>query len=277
MTSTTKLDPTAPKPKPRPFVHLSAGAVSGLFACTVLQPLDLIKTRLQQQKQQHLAFLKEAKGKGITIAPLNSTIYSTVKDIVTQNGVQGLWRGTTPTIIRNVPGSAAYFFALSEIRALLARASFLSSDKNRDNLVAGATARATVGFVLMPVTVVKVRYESNFYNYKSLYDAFSSIIRSDGIRGLFAGFGATAIRDAPFAGIYVLFYEQFKTGVHGMICVSIPRVHASIGILFTGVVAGVTATCVTQPFDMLKTRMQLKPQIYKNTWQSATKVFTVGV
>ncbi|RUS23901.1 mitochondrial carrier domain-containing protein [Jimgerdemannia flammicorona] len=160
MTSTTKVIPTpVTGPKPPPFVHLSAGAASGLFACTVLQPLDLIKTRLQQQRQQHLAFLKEAKGKGITIAPMNSTIYSTIKDIVNRNGVQGLWRGTVPTIIRNVPGSAAYFLALSEIRAILDRTRLLGGDKNRVNLVAGAAARAAVGFVMMPITVVKVRYE----------------------------------------------------------------------------------------------------------------------
>lgn len=31
------------------------------------------------------------------------------------------------------------------------------------------------------------------------------------MRGLFVGYGATAMRDAPFAGIYVFFYENLKT------------------------------------------------------------------
>jgi solute carrier family 25 protein 38 len=39
------------------------------------------------------------------------------------------------------------------------------------------------------------------------------------------------------------------------------------------VAAGIAATCTTQPFDMLKTRMQLKPQNYKNMFQSAKKVY----
>jgi Mitochondrial carrier protein len=42
-----------------------------------------------------------------------------------------------------------------------------------------------------------------------------------------------------------------------------------------GVLAGVTATCFTQPFDMLKTRMQLKPLVYRNLWSSAKKVIAV--
>jgi solute carrier family 25 protein 38 len=48
-----------------------------------------------------------------------------------------------------------------------------------------------------------------------LTEAFGSIIKNDGLRGLFAGYGATFIRDAPFAGIYLFFYEQCKTAANG--------------------------------------------------------------
>jgi solute carrier family 25 protein 38 len=44
----------------------------------------------------------------------------------------------------------------------------------------------------------------------------------------------------------------------------------------SGVAAGMAATCTTQPFDMLKTRMQLKPMMYKNLIQSARKVYLVS-
>jgi solute carrier family 25 protein 38 len=44
-----------------------------------------------------------------------------------------------------------------------------------------------------------------------LSEAFTSIVKNDGLRGLFAGFGATFIRDAPFAGIYLFFYEHCKS------------------------------------------------------------------
>jgi solute carrier family 25 protein 38 len=63
---------------------------------------------------------------------------------------------------RNVPGSAMYFFALAEIRSALAT-SHSTTGKNPlqtwDNLLAGATARGSVGFIMMPITVVKIRYE----------------------------------------------------------------------------------------------------------------------
>ncbi|KAI9283226.1 hypothetical protein BY458DRAFT_3842 [Sporodiniella umbellata] len=78
-----------------PILHLTGGALSGMVACVALQPLDLIKTRLQQQRQDHLAFIREAKNKGLIVAPFKSNIYSTIKDIVQHNGYSGLWRETS--------------------------------------------------------------------------------------------------------------------------------------------------------------------------------------
>ena len=63
---------------------------------------------------------------------------------------------------------------------------------------------------MMPITVLKVRYESSLYAYSSLTSASADILRREGWRGFFAGYGATAIRDAPYAGIYVVFYERCK-------------------------------------------------------------------
>ncbi|KAG0050377.1 hypothetical protein BGZ83_004842 [Gryganskiella cystojenkinii] len=270
-----------------PVAHLVGGAVSGLCACVFVQPLDLIKTRLQQQQQAHLAFIKANGQAGVTIAPLESTIWKTVGGIIKEGSVLSLWRGTAPTIVRNVPGAAMYFTVLNESRTLLARrkingrertdtqsgTSALPKLSNTENLVAGGASRAAIGFVMMPATVIKVRYESNLYNYKSMSGAFSSIFRTEGIRGLWAGFGATAMRDAPLAGLYVLFYEQCKARLADLKAssayfdVSTPTIH-----LVSGVAAGFLSTTLTHPFDMLKTRMQLKPAEYRNVLQGARKV-----
>ncbi|KAI9860372.1 MAG: hypothetical protein M1824_003147 [Vezdaea acicularis] len=130
----------------------------------------------------------------------------------------------------------------------------------------------------MPITVIKVRYESNFYAYKSLLGASSDILRREGLRGFFAGFGATAIRDAPYAGLYVLFYEQSKKRMshlaqrapganlarsEGMKM----RTSASINFL-SGVLAAGIATAITNPFDAIKTRIQLTPSKYGNMLQA---------
>jgi solute carrier family 25 protein 38 len=137
------------------------------------------------------------------------------------------------------------------------------------NLFTGATARVFAGFVLMPVTVIKVRYESDFYAYKSINSAARSIFTQEGLKGFFSGFGATAVRDAPYAGLYVLFYEATKSRLNRLLSAETEQATRSSGSSATinassGVLAAGLATAVTNPFDAVKTRLQLMPQKYGN-------------
>jgi solute carrier family 25 protein 38 len=117
----------------------------------------------------------------------------------------------------------------------------------------------------MPVTVLKVRYESDYYAYRSLLGAGRDILRTEGVRGLFAGFGVTAVRDAPYAGLYVLFYEHLKKDLvsHTSLLSSSSSIHFTSGALAAGL-----ATAVTNPFDAVKTRVQLRPSKYRNLFHA---------
>lgn len=139
----------------------------------------------------------------------------------------------------------------------------------------------------MPITVLKVRYESSLYAYNSLLSASRDIFRSEGLKGFFAGFGATAVRDAPYAGLYVLFYEQSKRRLSSLAskieesssagtapATLVPLSSStSAGINFlSGVAAAGLGTTVTNPFDAIKTRIQLMPNRYENMVHAAKKM-----
>jgi Mitochondrial carrier protein len=151
------------------------------------------------------------------------------------------------------------------------------------NLLTGAVARAAAGFGVMPVTVLKVRYESSLFAYSSLRQATADVWRVHGLRGFFAGFGATAVRDAPYAGLYVLFYEACKTRLGvvpasgsnaGAFALEGEHSHmANAGLTFlSGVIAAGAATALTNPFDAIKTRLQLEPTVYGNMVKAAGKM-----
>lgn len=159
-----------------------------------------------------------------------------------------------------------------------ASSSSLPKLSNTANMLTGAFARTAAGFVLMPVTVIKVRYESSMYNYRSLASASADILRADGLRGFFAGFGATAVRDAPYAGLYVLFYEQSKKRLGALSAMTVGagesdrsmKTSTSASINFgSGVLAAAFATALTNPFDAIKTRLQLMPRRYGNMVRAA--------
>jgi solute carrier family 25 protein 38 len=220
--------------------------------------------------------------------------------------IRKFWRGALPSTLRTGVGSALYFASLNTLRQhvatsrlfsaanieptksgqKMAHSSSLPTLSNIANLTTGAVSRVSVGFVMMPITVIKVRYESNLYSYRSLLGASSDILRTEGIRGLFSGFGATAIRDAPYAGLYVLFYERCKKKLSHLAYTisSLPskdmgnvqggmRSSTSASINFvSGVVAAGSATAITNPFDAIKTRIQLQPSEYRNMAHAARRI-----
>lgn len=145
------------------------------------------------------------------------------------------------------------------------------------NMLSGALSRASVGFVMMPVTILKVRFESDLYAYRSLAGAASSIWKHEGIAGFFRGWGATAVRDAPYAGIFFVFYEAGKKSLSNIFMTDDQkrekRDNRSLGVNMTAsALAAMAATTLTNPFDMLKTRLQVLPGEYKNLWVALGRV-----
>ena len=226
----------------------------------------------------------------------STSLLTTFREILARpKSLQELWRGTAPSVIRTGFGSALYFSSLNALRQNAASSNVLAStgllekvkDKadttssslprlsNLANLTTGAIARASAGLIMMPLTVIKVRYESTMYSYNSIWGAGTAILKSEGIKGFFSGFGATAIRDAPYAGIYVLFYEQSKQRLSSLReavpvadTLELPQgmtTSTSVSINFiSGVLAAGLATAFTNPFDAVKTRLQLMPGRYGN-------------
>lgn len=255
--------------------HLIGGFVGGLTSAVALQPLDLLKTRIQQHR--------------------SATLLSAIKEL---NGPLDLWRGTLPSALRTSIGSALYLSCLNVMRTKVSdmksnqdnnkvtsysKSSSLPKLNVYENLLTGAIARAMVGYITMPITVLKVRYESTIYNYNSITQATSDIWVKEGVNGFFKGFGATCLRDAPYAGLYVLLYEQTKSILPKFIPLRFITynndgnysVVTSTGINATSAfLAASIATTITAPFDTIKTRMQLEPTKFRHSLQTLKYILT---
>lgn len=208
-----------------------AGSISGTCSTLLFQPLDLMKTRIQQQ------------------SGLRLSMTGVITNVVAQENLLGLWRGVIPSLVRTVPGVGMYFSSMHWMKANMCegRPSHLQS------VLIGSSARAFAGSVMIPFTVIKTRFESNSYNYKSTYQAFRNIMQVEGIRGLTSGLGPTLFRDVPFSGLYLMFYEQLKS----MVPPDLRQTNPTAAHFMSGFAAGVLASLVTQPADVIKTSMQL--------------------
>ncbi|XP_015595399.1 mitochondrial glycine transporter isoform X2 [Cephus cinctus] len=225
-----------------------AGSFSGTFSTILFQPLDLVKTRLQSRMNN------------THTGAYRCSMLTTVIQIVQKDNVFGLWRGITPSITRVVPGVGLYFSSLHWLKHALNLEEPLTA---LQAVSLGITARTMSGALLIPITVVKTRFESGVYKYKGMGDALRLIYKYEGIKGLSSGLAPTLLRDAPYSGLYLMFYTQLKNSFnpvtengHMMLA---PQTHFACGIL-----AGVFASVVTHPADVIKTKMQLYPNEYKN-------------
>ena len=218
-----------------------AGCLSGSCAVLLLQPLDTIKT------------LRQLPVNNLVTCESNRNVRSILQSIVRNDiKVSSLWRGTVPSLLRGAPGIGIYFSTIDFCRRALYGNDVRESKWG--NLMIGVGARGVSSTMMMPLTLVKTRYESGWFNYRSVFDALATILRQEGLRGMFSGGVATILRDAPYSGLFVLFYFELrqhaaKSWIHG----DVP-VFVTFGC---GLASGFLASMLTHPFDVIKTRMQV--------------------
>jgi len=223
-----------------------AGSFSGTCSTILFQPLDLLKTKIQTQHGS------------------NSGMIGMTKSILTTEKIGGLWKGLAPSIVRTVPGVGIYFSAMHAMKTNFCN----GKPSSLASIVIGASARCIAGSIMIPATVIKVRCESGMFQYRGIGEALQKIYGKEGLKGLTSGILPTLFRDAPFSGLYLMLYQNLKTGTAGMA----PITGDSSLHFLCGITAGCLASMITHPADVIKTQMQLSST--KTTiWTSSVSIY----
>jgi solute carrier family 25 protein 38 len=228
----------------------TAGGLSATCSTLMFQPLDLVKTRMQMRALAAPLCLATATVQG---GAASVGMVGTFVHVVQRENITGLWRGTSPSLQRSIPGIGLYFASLTFLKSRIGK-----SDKDLrpiEALSMGVTARSFTAACCTPMTVVKTRFESGRFQYRSVVDALTNIATTEGPKGLFRGLSATLARDAPFSGLYLLFYTQAKQ--LAMRATNSDTLAPSL-LFSCGVAAGLAASIITQPADVVKTSVQTK-------------------
>lgn len=113
----TRLQASAPA-APTPLVHMAAALQAALLSCIVMNPVDLVSTRLQAQ--QHARLQANVGSGAVTLPPAYSGALDCVVKTVRADGVGGLYRGLGVNAVRIVPHMTALFTLMELLRAGLA-------------------------------------------------------------------------------------------------------------------------------------------------------------
>ncbi|XP_073144495.1 uncharacterized protein [Henckelia pumila] len=126
-------------------------------------------------------------------------------------------------------------------------------------MIAGSVAGMVEHMAMFPVDTVKTQMQvlgSCPIRSASVKQALQSILRSDGLRGLYRGIGAMGLGAGPAHAVYFSVYELCKKNFSG------GNPNNSVAHALSGVCATVASDAVFTPMDMVKQRLQLSSSPY---------------
>ncbi|EKD16826.1 uncharacterized protein L3040_001110 [Drepanopeziza brunnea f. sp. 'multigermtubi'] len=226
-----------------PFIN---GGLAGMVATTVIQPIDMVKVRLQ------------LAGEGAKSGPKASPL-SVTKEIIAAGKVMDLYTGLSAGLLRQaVYTTARLGFFDTFMKTLTARA------KEKGNSIgfaerasAGITAGGLAAMIGNPADLALIRMQSDGLKplverkkYKSVIDALSSISKSEGAGALWAGAAPTVVRAMALNFGQLAFFSEAKQRLKDTSLS--PRAQT----LTASAVAGFFASFFSLPFDFVKTRLQ---------------------
>lgn len=222
------------------------GGIASAMAACCTHPLDLLKVHLQTQQLE--------KVKATTL----------VVRILKTDGVLGLYNGLSASICRQLTYSMTRFAMYETVKKNLTQDG--GTMPFYQKVLTAAVSGATGGLVGTPADLVNVRMQNDVKlppdqrrNYKHAFDGLWKVYRNEGVPRLFGGATMASSRAVLVTVGQLAGYDQIKqlmmlTGVFEDNIV----LHLTCSTL-----AGCLATLLTQPLDVMKTRMMnAKPGTY---------------
>jgi solute carrier family 25 (mitochondrial carnitine/acylcarnitine transporter), member 20/29 len=227
-----------------------AGYISGAVGILIGNPLDLIKVRLQSSSH----------------TSITATHPSTYASQFTSTS--SLIRGATAPILGYGALNALLFMTYNRTTAFLTPGYSLEVPGASPSLytvfIAGAVGGLASWVVSSPTELIKCRAQIS----NSPISSFSlarSVIRAEGVKGLYYGGTVTALRDSIGYGFYFWSYELGKRILASKLGEDdSPRAEAAKSLLCGGI-AGVVTWASVFPLDVIKTRVQTQTLITAET------------
>lgn len=228
----------------------ASGAISGLSTDLAFLPFDTLRARLNY---------------GQLTTATSANPYTAMRqagaEMIAADGVASLFRGGTSVALFGAPVFGLYFGSYKVVSAQF-EARFGGAEKTPAwaYLVAGLNAELLALGLFLPYDVTKQRLQcAPLGSRMHVFGVLGQVVAASGPAGLYRGAAASLATYVPFSGIYFCSYESTKRGLLGLAPEGEGRARSiAPAAHFASAVAGSTvAALVTQPIDVLKTRIQV--------------------
>ncbi|XP_054887462.1 electrogenic aspartate/glutamate antiporter SLC25A12, mitochondrial-like [Poeciliopsis prolifica] len=236
--------------------RFSLGSIAGATGATAVYPIDLVKTRMQNQRSTG-SFVGELMYK-------NS--FDCAKKVLRYEGFFGFYRGLLPQLIGVAPEKAIKLTVNDFVRD-----KFTTQDNTIPllaEILAGGSAGASQVIFTNPLEIVKIRLQVAGEITTGPRVSALNVVRDLGFLGLYKGAKACFLRDIPFSAIYFPVYAHTKE----MLADEDGRL-GPLQLLTAGAIAGVPAASLVTPADVIKTRLQVAARAGQTTYDGVIDCF----
>jgi len=171
-----------------------AGGFSGIWLALVVGPLERFKCLMQVDKSRYTGF-KDC-----------------VRQVYKEGGIRSVFRGTGLTILRDVPGNAAYFAGYEVTRRALVKLEGRSKPSMEATLLAGGMAGVANWIVAIPFDTIKSRWQTAAPGmYKDSAEVLRLLLQKEGPVGLFKGLSPALLRAFPANAACFIGFETARS------------------------------------------------------------------
>ena len=225
--------------------HFFFGAIAGGIGAAFVYPIDLSKTRMQNQR------IVEG------VEPLYKNTFDCALKVIRHEGAIGLYRGLLPQLVGVAPEKAIKLSVNDLLRGWFGEEDI---EGNKQvalplEIIAGGSAGASQVMFTNPLEIVKIRLQTIGEQVRlegATPKGAVTIVKELGFFGLYKGASACLLRDVPFSAIYFPAYASAKE-----LCTGDKDKASPLDLLTAGAMAGAPAASLTTPADVIKTRMQV--------------------
>jgi solute carrier family 25 (adenine nucleotide translocator) protein 4/5/6/31 len=221
---------SGPRPQWRDAV---AGAFAGAFSRTIMAPVERVKLLKQLQGSLDAAAVASTTGGSTSTSSRNKSAWAVTVEVYQTQGLLAFWRGNLPNVLR-VSGTAAINMTCMDYYKKVAVAPWLDHNlvqrhsttteqierrrRLTTSFVSGGLAGATGTTILYPIEFLRTRLAmdtgtAETRKYKGMSDVLKSIVRSDGVLGLYQGYGVALVGGVLYRVVFLGGYDALKSEI----------------------------------------------------------------
>ncbi|KAF1745548.1 hypothetical protein MXB_4001 [Myxobolus squamalis] len=245
------------------------GGTAAAVSKTVAAPLERVKLLIQNEAEM----IRQG-----TLKKSYNGFIGCVKHTYKTEGLYPFWRGNLANVIRYFPTQALNFSFLDKIKLMWSTKQDDSfGRKLYVNMASGGCAGSSSLLFVYSLDYARTRLANDIIQsdkcgsrqFNGLVDVYVKTFQSDGIRGIYRGFGISCVGIFVYRGIYFGLYDTAKP----LINKGKSNLLVSFLLAYMVTILGET---VTYPIDTVRRRMMMtsiEQQPYSSSIDCATKMF----